>query len=83
VAPANSTRASFDAPFDLLQVIIDTRTPLLFEAVFELYPLFLELIRIHGIFLLCEIVRALFISISPCHLRKFPVTSLRVPVMTR
>ena len=83
MAPANLTRASFEAPLDLLEVIIDKFAPLLFEAVVELHPLFPELIRIHHVSLLREIVRALFMSIWPCYPRNFPVISLRVTVMTR
>jgi hypothetical protein len=58
VAPANLTRVSFEAPLDLPEVIIDKCAPLLFEAVVELHPLFPELIRIHHVSLLREIVRA-------------------------
>jgi hypothetical protein len=41
-------------PSDLLQVIIDELAILLFQFAFELHPFPLELIRIHGFLLLCE-----------------------------
>jgi len=44
----------------------------LFEVAFELHPFLLELIRIHDVSLLCEIVRALFYFDLALSSLKFP-----------
>jgi len=64
-----------EAPFDLLQVIIDELPPLLLQFAFELHPFPLELIRIHGFLLLCEMAPPYSSYRSGSIIQNFPCTS--------
>ena len=43
------------ASFALHQVLVPKPAPPRLQCTFELYPFALELIRVHGVFLLCEV----------------------------